>query len=151
MTTSFIATLWMIVGVVLIVLEFFTSALILIFLGIAAIITGGLILLGLPQHSAIPYAVFSALSLLLVLSLRKYAKRLLLGNTLDKTHSEPGFEDIIGSEAEVVSGFSEGNPRGRVVFRGAEWNANCAQPLQRGERVKILSRSSHTLTIQKAQ
>jgi membrane protein implicated in regulation of membrane protease activity len=129
--------------------EFFTTALIFIFLGMAAILTGGLILIGLPQHSAIPYAVFAALSLLLVLSLRKYARRLLLGQISDKAQFEPGFEDIIGSEAEVISGFSEGVPRGRVVFRGAEWNALCSDALQRGERVKIISRTSHTLTIKK--
>lgn len=149
MTTNSIATAWIIAGLVLIFVEFFAPYLILVFLGIAALITGGLILLGLPQQSAIPFAVFAGLSLVLLVTLRKVAKRLLVGLTSDEAKTEPGFEDIIGSEAKVLSGFTKEDLRGRVFFRGADWNAVATEALHRGDRVRILSRNGHNLEVEK--
>ncbi len=149
MTTSLAATLWIIAGLLLIVVEFFAPQLILFFFGLAALITGGLTLLGLPQHSGIPFGVFAGLSLLLLVTLRKLAKRLLQGLTTNERKSEPGFDDIVGSEAVVVSGFDGADLRGRVTFRGTEWSAIAREPLLRGARVKILARDSHNLEIRK--
>lgn len=149
MTTNLLASIWFIVGFLLIVVEFFAPQLILIFFGVSALITGSLVLLGLPQHSAIPYAVFAGTSLLLLLILRRLAKRLFQGFTSDVTTSEPGFEDVIGSQAVVESGFEGNDLRGRVSFRGTEWNAESVEFLQRGTRVIISARENHILKIVK--
>jgi len=149
MSTNVVATFWFVVGLLLIVVEFFAPQLILVFFGAAAIVTGGLVLIGLPQHSAIPFAVFAGTSLFLLVTLRKVAKRLFRGFTSDVTKSEPGFEDIVGREAKVVNGFETTDLRGRVFFRGAEWNATSDLPLASGTRVKIKSWDGHNLVIVK--
>lgn len=148
MTTNSAAITWFIVGLLLVVVEFFAPQLILIFFGAAAIITGGLVLCGLPQQTGIPFAVFAGTSVILLVTLRKLAKRLFQGFTSDVTKTEPGFDDIVGCEAVVVSGFGTGLLRGRVSFRGAEWDAVSRHPLSHGNRVKILGRDGHNLRIE---
>lgn len=149
MTSTTIIAVWFTVGVALIVAEFFLPYLILIFFGAGAILTGVLLWIGLPQHSGIPIAAFAAISLGLLLGLRRWARRLFKGLTSDVADQEPGFEDFIGKEGAVTSGFgSEGN-KGRVAFRGTDWNAEGSVGLMVGDRVRIIGRTGQNLKVEK--
>lgn len=150
MSPDHIATWWIAVGFVLIVSEFFAPMFVLVFLGVAALITGGALLVGLPQHSAIPYATFAATSVVLLILLRKAARRHFRGLEAEVVAANPGFNDIVGKEAVVISGFSEGNAQGRVSFRGTEWDAASDVPLLPGDRVTICSHESHKLRVKKS-
>lgn len=149
MTTLTLATGWFIAGVLLILAEFLFPYFILIFFGISALLTGGLLLLGLPQHSAIPYAFFAGASLLLLFTLRAVAMRRCKGLSAEVVNTEAGFEDIVGSEARVVTAFIGSELRGRVFFRGTEWNAVSSEPLKPGDLVRIYAQESHNLKIEK--
>lgn len=149
MTITTLVAIWLAVGVALIVAEFFLPYLILVFFGAGAIITGFLVWLGLPQHSGISLAVFAATSLVLLFGLRRVARRLFKGLTSDVADQEPGFEDFVGKEATVASGFgSEGN-KGRVAFRGTDWNAEGVAELAVGNRVRIVGRNGQNLRVEK--
>lgn len=137
-------------GFVLIISEFFVPMFVLIFLGLAAMITGGALLIGLPQHSAIPYATFAATSVALLVLLRKTASRRFKGLEAEVVAANPGFDDIVGKEAVVISGFTEGNVQGRVSFRGTEWDAASDIPLLLGDRVKICAHEGHKLKVIKS-
>ena len=149
MTNTILVAIWLTVGVALFVAEFFLPYLILVFFGAGAIVTGLFVWLGLPQHSGIPLAVFAATSLVLLLGLRRVARRLFNGLTSDVADQEPGFEDFVGKEAIVAAGFGlEGN-KGRVAFRGTDWNAEGASELAVGNRVRIVSRKGQNLSVEK--
>jgi membrane protein implicated in regulation of membrane protease activity len=149
MDTKTLATIWLISGVALVIAEFFAPMFVLIFFGLSAIITGGLIMVGLPQHSGIPYATFAGVSLLLLFSLRRAAKRKFKGLKAEVVNITPGFEDIIGKEAVVASGFADSSHKGRVSFRGTEWDAVSDVSLKPGDRVVISSNEGHKLKVQK--
>jgi inner membrane protein len=149
MTTQTFAACWFVAGIVLILAEFLIPYFVLIFFGISALITGALTLLGLPQQSALPYAVFAGVSLALVVMLRTLVMGRFKGLSSDVVNTQPGFDDIIGSHAKVITAFRTPDLRGRVFFRGTEWNAIAAGPLDPGEFVIIYAKDSHNLRIKK--
>ncbi len=149
MDKDVIVIIWFIAGIVLIIAEFVNPVMILIFFGIAAIITGGLIQLGMPHNSSIPVLTFATVSLTLLLTLRRFAKKMFRGSTADIGNSESIFEDIIGAEGVVTSGFMGTSQRGRIELRGAEWEATCDHPLKSGDRVEIQCRKNSVLVVYK--
>lgn len=56
---------------------------------------------------------------------------------------------MIGREVTVVSGFEDGNGRGKVTFRGTHWSAVSEQVLAPGEIALIRGREGITLLIAK--
>ena len=60
------------------------------------------------------------------------------------------YEDYIDKEVTIVDGFSEADPsRGRVSYRGADWNARSAQgPFANGAIAKITGREGNTLLVE---
>lgn len=115
-----IALLWIVAGFVLIVAEFALTTFVVIFFGIAALLVGLLLWAGLPASYGVPYLLFAALSLGLVLVLRSRFRDWFTGRTI----SADADDDFIGHEVRIESGFDPAQPgRGRVAYRGASWDA----------------------------
>ncbi len=145
---------WIVAGLVLILLELFAPGFILVFVGVSALLTGIAIWFGLPGAGAWPWVVFSALTILQIVVLRKYCQKWFRGGTLDGDQAGLD-EDFIGRAAEVLSGFQLANSQnhqyvGRVEFRGSQWDAVCGVPLEIGQRVSIAGRDGSRLLVQKA-
>ncbi len=122
------ATVWFVLGVVLILAEFAVPGLVLLFFGLGAIATSLLILAGLPS-GAWSIAAFSVLSLAFLFGLRKRLGSVFKGK-VNTGRIESEDSDFLGMEAEVASGFGKDNPRkGRVSFRGTQWDAHLEGPL----------------------
>jgi membrane protein implicated in regulation of membrane protease activity len=149
MEISTVVAIWIGVGVALILAEFVVPYLILVFFGVGAGLTGLLVWLGLPRHSGIPFAVFAAISIALLFGLRRVAKKLFKGLTSDVADTEPGFEEFVGREATVTSGFGTHGTKGRVAFRGTDWNAEGRPELVGGDRVRIVGRNGQNLRVEK--
>ncbi len=149
MTHTVLVLLWIVAGILLIVAEMLLPNLILIFFGAGAAVTGVLLWAGVPMGFGMQFAAFSTISLLLLIALRRYAQRLFKGLTADVADREPGFEEFIGKEAIVSSGFGVRDENGRVSFRGTDWDARGSSALQIGERVRIVGRKGHFLTVEK--
>lgn len=143
------ALIWIVIGIVLILAELLTPALICMFFGAAAIVVGGIVAVGWLPGFATQLGAFAAISLLLLLSLRSVAKRLFKGLTSDIAQTEPGFEDFVGREATVVGAFNPETRKGRVAYRGTDWTAECPHPLSTGEPVRITARVGSTLIVEK--
>ena len=149
MSTLSAEHIWLLIGFVLIFLEFIAPGLIFIFFGMGAISVGLLIFAGMPGSGSMPFLIFSGLSLGYLLLLRRFFKNWFTGRTL-RGREAGDDDDFTGSIAEVVSGFEKGQIKhGRVMYRGALWDAETdeKQPLAIGDKVKIVSRKNSILII----
>ena len=136
--------IWTIAGILLILAEFAVPGLIVIFFGTSALLVGIGLYFGLPTAYGNPFICFSVLSVLQVLFLRRYFKGLFVGSSLENAEA---LEEFIGHEAIVVSGFGEGNLRGKVEFKGSNWSAHSDTTLNPGDRVQITARDGLNLTV----
>jgi len=140
--------IWIVLGIVLILLEFAIPGLIVIFFGTSAIVVGLAEWIGMPTNHGIPFIVFSVLNIVQILFVRRYFKSWFKGKSIE-SKSDTDTEDIVGKQATVLNGFTEGNLRGKIDFRGSNWTAVSEIPLEQGERVIITERNSLTLTIKR--
>jgi membrane protein implicated in regulation of membrane protease activity len=137
--------IWIVLGFVLIGAELFVNAFILVFFGIAALVVGVALWLGLPHANGLPFIVFSVASVGMLLLLRsRFQDWFKGGSTAAETD-----DDFLGFDAQVESGFDAATPtRGKVSFRGASWRARSdAGPFAPGDFVRICNRDSSTLIV----
>jgi len=136
---------WLGVGFALIIAEVTMGNFILFFLGLAAALTGVAMWMGLPAENGIPYLLFAALALALLVGVRSRIKLHLVGDSVQGSADE----DFVGKEVSITSGFDESSPgRGRVSYRGADWNARSEQAeFASGAIIKITSRDGNTLIV----
>ncbi|MCY4211722.1 MAG: NfeD family protein [Gammaproteobacteria bacterium] len=149
MSTISAEHIWLLIGFILIFLEFIAPGLIFIFFGMGAITVGLLIFAGIPSSGSIPFFIFSGVSLGYLLLLRKFFKNWFTGRTLSERATGDD-DDFIGSVAEVTSGFEKGQiNHGRVMYRGALWDAQTDQKhsLAVGDKVKIVNRKNSLLIV----
>jgi membrane protein implicated in regulation of membrane protease activity len=101
--------------------------------------------MGLPAENGIPYLLFAALALALLVGVRSRMKLHLVGDSVQGSADE----DFVGKEVSITSGFDESSPgRGRVSYRGADWNARSEQAgFSSGAIIKITSRDGNTLIV----
>jgi membrane protein implicated in regulation of membrane protease activity len=137
--------IWVVLGFALIAAEMFLNAFIIIFFGIAAVLVGVLLWLGMPGGSGLPFFVFGGLSVGLLLLLRSRFQNWFKGAT-EAAHLD---DDFLGRDAVVESGFDTASPhRGKVSYRGASWDARTtAGPFARGAYVRITDRDSSMLIV----
>ena len=136
---------WLGVGFALIIAEVTMGNFVLFFLGLAAALTGVAMWMGLPADNGIPYMLFAALALVLLVGVRSRMKLHLVGDSVQGSADE----DFVGKEVSIASGFNESSPgRGRVTYRGADWNARSAQvAFAPGDIIKITGRDGNTLIV----
>jgi len=144
---------WIVIGIVLILAEFFLSSFVVIFFGVAAVLTGLLLFLGMPEGSGIPYAVFAVLTVGFLFTLRRHCRGWFSGSSFAVGERNRD-DDFIGKEAEVAEGFAEGDRfgeefRGKVDFRGTQWAAISLEGLAPGDRVLIHDRDGATLQVKR--
>ncbi|MEK6302104.1 MAG: NfeD family protein [Acidobacteriota bacterium] len=129
--------LWLILGVLFIVAEIFTSGFVLLWFGIGALIAGLLALLGL--GFPLQVVAFLGVSIALTIASRTIFERVLMRGSPGR-ELKTGMELMPGSVGVVVTS-SEGAMReGAVRVFGATWRAFPAEddePLRAGERVQI--------------
>jgi membrane protein implicated in regulation of membrane protease activity len=139
------ALIWIMIGFVLVIAEFFLTSFIVVFFGVAAIVVGVAIWLGLPADGGAAYVLFAAVALLTLFGLRGRFREWFTGDV-----AEGGLdEDFIGHDARVESGFDAATPaRGRVAYRGASWDARSATAqLEANSYVRIVGRDGTVLHV----
>ena len=136
---------WIIVGIVLILAELLFTSFVVVFFGFAALITGIALWFGMHGGDGVPYVLFSAVSIGLIVFLRRRFQQWFRGASLSGDQDD----DIVGHEAVVQSGFDPAAPmRGKVSYRGAGWDARSSfGPLAPGVLVKIVARHGLTLDV----
>ncbi len=115
------AWLWLILGALLILSEFFMTGLVAIFFGVGAMAVGVLVAMGLLSGLAEQILVFALLSVAALLFARERIKIWFRGRVSERWDGDRNLIASRGQRVTVTRGFVEGE--GRVRLSGAEWRA----------------------------
>jgi len=137
---------WLILAVVLGAIELMSTTFILLWVAIAALVTG---LLGLLVHSfAAQLSVFAVLSVVLLLLTRPLVRR--WRNTGTSTY-QSNVQQLVGEQGTVVSRLS-GGKTGMVRVGNDVWSARSELSdvqMEPGERVRVVAVRSALLIVSK--
>ena len=127
--------IWFILGVVLVVLEFFIPGAILSFLGAGAIIVAGLLHFKLITGVLQAFIFWFIISIILVLFLRSFVLKFMPSL---KEKQETSEEELAkGSIVEVLEDITP-HSKGRISFRNTTWEAHSDHHFQKGDSAKII-------------
>ena len=139
--------IWMYVGAGMMLAEILTPGFVMFFFGLSAATVGALVLL-LPETFNPSFmwqlALFSLFSLVYLVTLRRYVKKIFIG---DNGKSRALADEFAGRLGEVVTAISPNVP-GRVIVGDAEWDATAAVALAAGTRVRVIARRNLTLEVE---
>ena len=137
--------IWIIVGIVLILTELLATSIVAVFLGIAAIIVGILLHLGLIESASAQYSVFGVISLVLLFTARGRFKRWFVGYTADSNEHPSTLRQDIGDRVTVLTDFQQG--QGRVLLNGVQWDAQSNDDLKAGEVAHVKANQGILLVV----
>ncbi len=138
---------WIIVGFILMIMEFAIPGLITGFFGLGAIIVG-IVCWFVDISLNMQLALFLLCSVVLLLTLRKSFLRLFgLGEALEQG-SDQVRDDFVGQHATVTR---EITPvmAGKVEFHGTSWEAEADEKIIKGSPVEIIDKSNITLKVKR--
>ena len=138
--------LWMYAGAVLMLLEIMAPGFVVFFFGLAAA-TVGLILFGVDLSGTLQVALFSALSVLYLLTLRRFLKSIFVGDT---TKSQKVDGEYVGRVGRVVEAIRPEVP-GRILLGDAEWTASATEWLAPGTEVRVVAQRNLTMSVEKLE
>jgi len=135
--------LWIIVGLVVSALEMVIPGFVVIWFGVAAVVTG--ILAFFIKSPGVQFAIFAGLSALLVVGSQIISRR------ISKPEPEPvGANRLRGVEGRVVKDIGP-SEMGRVKVLGEEWRAESGIAIPSGARVKVIGVSGTHLKVEKVE
>ena len=125
---------WMIFGALLLGAELLgvDAAFYLVFIGLAAAITGAIELAGVGLDAWVQWVVFSVISLVLMVFFRKSLYAKLRGSGV-------GYKIGPAGEQVTLDQSLQPGEQGRMSYRGTDWSIvnESDQPLEQGQRVLI--------------
>jgi membrane protein implicated in regulation of membrane protease activity len=104
----------------------------LVFLGFAALVTGGLGAAGLSGPIALQWTIFAVLSVVLLVGFRRKIYGLVRGA------DPPGYENMVGELAVALDPIAPGG-QGRAELHGTTWTARnlASAPLAAGQSIRV--------------
>ncbi len=136
---------WFLIGILLALGEFFVPGVILLFFAGGAFIVS-LLLLFFDMPLSIQLIIFSASSLVLLFTLRKYCLSLFQGK-MSIGDEEEGLSDaVIGKTGQVIKSITPALP-GTVKVQGTFWQATAEAEIDEGQAVLVTGQSADKLTI----
>lgn len=140
----FSPTFWLILGGILVFLEFFMPGAIFLFIGIGALVVGGIVFyfpISIPTQ-IILLLVFSTVS---ILTLGRLVRRFFRPE-VSASPVESEYKDKI---ADVVEDILVKEKGGRIRLFGTEWDAiSLNKRVSKGTKVRILSRENLTFVVE---
>lgn len=136
--------LWMYAGAFLMLAELVSPGFVVFFFGLAAATVSALkwMFPSLPLWGQL--AAFSVFSIIYLLVLRKYLKKVFMG---DKQESLSINNEYIGRVGRVVEVIRPEVP-GRILLGDAEWTAQSATRLEPGMEVRVVAQENLTLRVE---
>lgn len=131
--------IWAILGLLLILVEFFVPQFVIFFFGVGALVTAAVTALvpGFIDRVPAQFLLWAATSLLSMAVMRRYVSRWFQGETADATTPEE-----IGRTATVVEPIAPERP-GRIRFGGTTWEASSFdEELAVGASVTIIDKNN---------
>ena len=136
-------TIWFLIGLGLVLAEFFVPGVILVFLGVAAWIVAILDWAFLDSFTGQLW-VFGIVSIGLVVFVRKYVKAWFAGK--ESAGASDIDEEFIGKSVEVVKAIRVGS-YGLVELKGSNWKATSESDLNEGDYAEVVERVGLTLKV----
>lgn len=136
---------WLLLGLLLLVSEFFVPGLIAAFFGIGALVVGVLTMLGIIESTGVQLTLFAVISLVALFGLRRQCQRWLKGVEGDKSLADLDDAGFIGARVEVLADFEDGV--GDVLLNGSKWDAESAELLRAGDPAWVIDHKGIVLTV----
>ncbi len=134
---------WIIVGLIFVALEMVVPGFVIIWFGVAAVLTG--ILAIFVHNSFVQLAIFAGLSGVMVLCSQLISRR------LTKPEPEPvGANRLFGVEGVVLQAISPPG-YGRVKVIGEEWRATSKEAIPNGRTVKVIEVEGTHLVVEPSE
>jgi inner membrane protein len=142
------ATLWFILGTVLILAEFATPGVILVFIGLGAWVASLAAWLNLAESMGAQTLIFAVASVVLIVGLRRSFKSWFLGSS----HSAGSQSLLAEYEGKTVRVIVAIHPpqQGKVEFKGSPWMAAATESFEVGEWVRVDSLDGLCLKVSRA-
>lgn len=137
---------WWVLGIVLLILEVLLPGVFLVWIGIAAIVTGALSLLLWEQAFwgwQAQWLVFAALSLVAAIVGRRIVSA--RGEASDQPHLNQRGQSLVGRTATLEQPIAEG--RGRIRLDDTMWSVQ-GPDLPVGARVRVTASNGRDLTVE---
>ena len=136
--------LWMYAGAFLMLAELASPGFVVFFFGLAAATVSALKGMFPEMPTWLQFAAFSFFSIFYLLVLRKYLKRVFVG---EKEESTMIGKEYIGRVGRVVEAVRPDVP-GRILLGDAEWSARAAMRLEPGTEVRVVAQENLTLHVE---
>lgn len=143
------ATVWFVIGLALILLEFAVPGVILVFFGLGAWVVTLTTYIGLTSSLESQLLVFSVSSILLLVFLRKWIKGKFHGHVRDVQDLSKNLDEFVGSTVVVLREILPGKQGGAVEFKGAFWGAVSDDHMNAGDEATITGVKGITLRVRK--
>ena len=140
------AWLWLYVGAFLMLAEILSPGFVIFFFGLSAA-TVGLLRFAFGDAFALTWqlAAFSAFSILYLVFLRRWMKRLFAGSV--ETSAADFAHETVGRVGQVTEAIRPPLP-GRVMIGDAAWTAEAAVEIPVGTDVKVVAQRNLTMTVE---
>jgi membrane protein implicated in regulation of membrane protease activity len=140
---------WFLIGLVLVLMEFFAPGVILVFFGVGAWVAMTTTWLGWTESLGAQVVVFIVSSLLLLFALRHWIRSRFHGHISDEQSPEVNLDEFSGQLVKVTREIVPGKTDGKVEYKGAEWSAMSDAGFNVGEQARIVSVDGITLRVRK--
>ena len=140
------AWLWIYAGAALVLLELIVPGFILCFFGLSAATVGTLkFALGDAFTPTWQLAAFSAFSIIYILILRRYLKRVFVGG---KVETKTDFDnESVGRVGKLTAAILP-PLTGRVMLGDSEWTAESERPIEVGANVRVVAQQNLTMKVE---
>ncbi len=136
---------WLLLGLALLISEFFVPGLIALFFGVGALIVGLLTWLGIVDGLIAQLLIFSGISLAALLGLRRHCMNWFSGDSKHSDGADLDDSGLLGARVLVASDFANGV--GAVQLNGAKWDAESDEPLKVGDAAWVVNHRGIVLTV----
>ena len=139
--------IWLVSGIVLMLAELIIPGGIVFFIGLSALLTGGVWFLGLITTWVNALVFFFIMTMVLIFVFRGVTQKL-VGGDFHVANTDEDL-DIYGKSALVLETIGPGTHQGRIEFQGSQWPAlGDGQEIQRGSEVTIVCHENISLLVE---
>jgi len=141
------AWIWLYIGAFLMLAEIVSPGFVIFFFGLGAA-TVAVCKWAIPSFSlAWQLALFSITSIFYLLVLRRYMKKLFMGDA----ENSPGLaSEFVGRVGKVIETIRPEVP-GRIELGEVEWKATASERLEPGTEVKVVAQNNLTMRVEKVE
>lgn len=136
---------WLLLGLALLISEFFVPGLVAVFFGLGALVVGLLTMFGVIDSLAAQLLCFALVSLAALFGLRRHCTRWLKGAVGGRAGHDLDSSGLLNQRVTVLTDFVDGI--GDVQLNGAKWDAESSDPLRAGDTAWVIGFSGIVLKV----